>query len=120
MEYLAAIRRFEAKTGRELDAIIAPVTAAAAILHNQFKYNAYPTVINVLDFTSVVVPVTFADQNIDVKTAGFAPLTDLDQLFRKDMIQKPTMARRPLCRLLGNVLLRRESWLFIAEEIGPL
>lgn len=132
MEYLAAIRDFEAKTGRELDAIIAPVTATAAILHNQFKYYGYATVINVLDFTSVVVPVTFADKNIDVKTAGFTPLTDLDatvqegcellflfgsevKYHRSDsffkMIQKPTMARRQLCRSLGDVLPKRESWL---------
>ena len=78
MEYLAKIREFEAKTGRELDAIIAPITPTAAIRHNQFKYYGYATAINVLDFTSVVVPVTFADKAVDVKPSDFKPLTDMD------------------------------------------
>lgn len=78
MEYLAKIKEFEAKTGRELDAIIMPVTATAAIRHNQFKYYGYATAINVLDFTSVVVPVTFADKSVDKRPDGFKPLTEMD------------------------------------------
>lgn len=78
MEYLSAIRDFEAKTGRVLDAIVAPITPTAAIRHNQFKYYGYATAINVLDFTSVVVPVTFADKNVDVGPTNFVPLTDMD------------------------------------------
>jgi len=78
MEYLARIREFEASTGRELDAIIAPITCTAAIRHDQFKYYGYATAINVLDFTSVVVPVTFADKAVDVKPSDFEPLTKID------------------------------------------
>lgn len=78
MEYLSKIREFEEKTGRELDAIIAPITPTAAIRHNQFKYYGYATVINVLDFTSIVVPVTFADKAVDSKPVDFKPLTDMD------------------------------------------
>lgn len=78
MEYLAKIKEFEAKTGRELDAIIMPITATAAIRHNQFKYYGYATAINVLDFTSVVVPVTFADKAVDRRPDGFKPLTEMD------------------------------------------
>lgn len=78
MEYLAKIREFEAQTGRELDAIVAPAAPTAAIRHNQFKYYGYATAINVLDFTSVVVPVTFADKSVDVMPSGFTPLTDMD------------------------------------------
>jgi amidase len=77
-EYLEAIRAFEAKHGAELDAIIAPITPTAAIRHNQFKYYGYATAINLLDFTSVVVPVTFADKTIDVVDSKFKPLSDTD------------------------------------------
>lgn len=31
-----------------------------------------------LDFTSVVVPVTFADKAVDVVNGAFKPLTDID------------------------------------------
>lgn len=77
-EYLAAIRKFEEQHGRELDAIIAPITATAAIRHDQFKYYGYATAINFLDFTSVVVPVTFADKAVDAKNEAFEPLGDMD------------------------------------------
>jgi amidase len=79
-EYLAKIREFEAKTGRELDAIIAPITPTAAIRHNQFKYYGYASAINVLDFTSVVVPVTFADKGVDKVNEGFAPIGEMDKV----------------------------------------
>lgn len=78
MEYLAKLRAFEEKLGKEVDAIIAPITPSAAIRHNQFKYYGYATAINVLDFTSVVVPVTWANKNIDVASADFKPLSDMD------------------------------------------
>ena len=89
MEYLAKIKEFEAKTGRELDAIIAPITATAAIRHNQFKYYGYATAINVLDFTSVVVPVTFADKGVDVRPEGFKPLTEMDATVNSECKLRP-------------------------------
>lgn len=91
MEYLAKIKEFEAKTGRELDAIIAPITATAAIRHNQFKYYGYATAINVLDFTSVVVPVTFADKSVDVSPSGFKPLTDMDATVHAECKSRPLL-----------------------------
>lgn len=83
-KYLEAIRAFETKHGRELDAIIAPITPTAAVRHNQFKYYGYATAINVLDFTSVVVPVTFADKNIDTANVQFRPLSDMDILVQTE------------------------------------
>lgn len=77
-EYLKAIRQFEQEHGRELDAIVAPVAATAAIRHNQFKYYGYATAVNVLDFTSVVVPVTFADKDVDVVDANHKSLSKMD------------------------------------------
>jgi len=37
-EYLEKWAQLEEKLGKEVDAIIAPITPTAAILHNQFKY----------------------------------------------------------------------------------
>lgn len=83
-EYLAKIREVEEKLGKELDAIIAPITATAAIRHNQFKYYGYSTVVNLLDFTSVVVPVTFVDENIDEPNDQFKPLTEFDRIVQAE------------------------------------
>lgn len=77
-EYLAKWREVEEQLGKELDAIIAPITPTAAIRHNQFKYYGYASAINLLDFTSVVVPVTFADKAVDAKKENYQPLNELD------------------------------------------
>lgn len=79
MEYLEQWRLVEEKLGKEMDAIIAPITPTAAVRHNQFKYYGYATAINLLDFTSVVVPVTFADKNVDVKNKVYEPLNEIDR-----------------------------------------
>lgn len=77
-EYLEQWRKLEEQLGRELDAIIAPITPTAAIRHDRFKYYGYASAINLLDFTSVVVPVTFADKALDPKKPDYKPLNKLD------------------------------------------
>jgi amidase len=83
-EYLEQLRIAEAKLGREIDAIIAPITPTAAIRHNQFKYYGYASAINLLDFTSVVVPVTFADKGTDKKQQEYKPMNDIDKIVQEE------------------------------------
>jgi amidase len=83
-EYLEQFRIFEEKHGKELDAIIAPITPTACVRHNQFKYYGYAATINLLDFTSVVVPVTFADKNIDKVNNSFKALTEIDTIVQNE------------------------------------
>ena len=77
-EYLEQWRLREEELGKEIDAFIAPITPTAAIRHNQFKYYGYASAINLLDWTSVVVPVTFADKSVDKKKTDYKPLSELD------------------------------------------
>ena len=79
-EYLEQLRLAEERHGKEIDAIIAPVAPTASLCHDQYRYYGYATVINLLDFTSVVVPVTFADKNIDKKQEGYKPLSEIDRV----------------------------------------
>lgn len=83
-EYLDKWRELEEKLGKELDAIIAPVAPTAAIRNDQFRYYNYASAINLLDFTSVVVPVTFADKTIDAKKEGYKPLNDMDKVVQEE------------------------------------
>lgn len=78
-EYLQQIRLAEERLGKEIDAIITPVTPSAAIRHDKFFYYGYTNLINLLDFTSVTVPVTFADKNIDMKQEDYKPLNETDK-----------------------------------------
>jgi amidase len=78
-EYLEQWNNLETTTDAEIDAFIAPVSSTAAIRHHQFKYYGYASAINLLDLTSVVVPVTFADKDIDRKNDSFVARNDMDK-----------------------------------------
>jgi amidase len=83
-EYLEKWLEMEQKLGKELDAIIAPITPTAAARHNQFRYYGYASAINLLDFTSVVVPVTMADKAVDAKNTAYQPLNEIDRLVQAE------------------------------------
>ncbi|RSL69394.1 Acetamidase [Fusarium sp. AF-6] len=118
-EYLAAIRALEEKLGKQLDAIIAPITPTATIRHDQFKYYGYSSVINLLDFTSVVIPVTFADKAVDVKNESFRPLTDIDSTVQAEYDPEAYHGAPVGVQIIGRRL-TEEGIMAIAEEIGKL
>ncbi|KAF8665462.1 hypothetical protein AX16_000480 [Volvariella volvacea WC 439] len=55
------------KTGRPVDAIIAPPAAYAAPPHGRYKDANYTTVWNVLDYSALCIPVTKVDPALDIK-----------------------------------------------------
>ncbi|TAQ86469.1 hypothetical protein B7494_g5206 [Chlorociboria aeruginascens] len=118
-EYLEQIRNVEESLGKELDAIIAPVTPSAAIRHDRFKYNGYTSAINLLDFTSVVVPVTFADKNLDKKQADYTPLNDMDKAVQDEYDADAYHGGPVTVQVIGKRL-TEEKIMAIAEEIGRL
>ncbi|KAH7166470.1 amidase signature domain-containing protein [Dactylonectria macrodidyma] len=118
-EYLSAIRAFEEEHGAELDAIIAPVAPHAAVRHDQFKYYGYTSVINLLDFTSAVVPVSFADKTIDVPNASFEPLTETDSLVQAEYDPEAYHGAPTAVQIIGRRL-TEERIMAIAEEVGRL
>ena len=79
MEYLSQFQLAEEVLGVAIDALVIPITPTAAIRHNQFKYYGYASAINLLDFTSVVVPVLFADKEVDKRVEGYQALNELDE-----------------------------------------
>ncbi|KAL1964320.1 hypothetical protein VTN77DRAFT_7140 [Rasamsonia byssochlamydoides] len=118
-EYLDKWRELEEKLGKELDAIIAPITPTAAIRHNQFRYYGYAAAINLLDFTSVVVPVTFADKTVDVKKEGYQPLNDVDKVVQAEYDPEAYHGAPVAVQIIGRRL-SDERTLAIAEEVGRL
>ncbi|EYE98212.1 amidase [Aspergillus ruber CBS 135680] len=120
-EYLTQWRLAEEQLGADktLDAIIAPITPTAAIRHNRFKYYGYASVINLLDFTSVVVPVLFADKNVDVKKEGYEPLNEMDKEVQEEY-DPEAYHRAPVAVQVIGRRLSEEKTLAIAEEVGRL
>jgi amidase len=119
MEYLAKWRELEAELGSELDCIIAPISPSAAIRHDQFKYYGYASAINLLDLTSVVVPVMFADQAIDAKNADHVPASELDKAVQAEYDPAAYHGAPVAIQVIGRRL-TEEKTLAIAEEIGRL
>ncbi|CAG8026679.1 unnamed protein product [Penicillium olsonii] len=53
------------RNGRPVDAIICPTAPHAAVIPGCFRHVGYTSFVNVLDYTSVVIPVTHANEQID-------------------------------------------------------
>lgn len=118
-EYLEKWRELEQQLGKELDAIVAPVTPTAAIRHDRFRYYGYTTVIILLDLTSVVVPVTFTDKAIDNTNEGFKPLNAMDAEVQAEYDPTAYHGAPVAVQIIGRRL-SEERTLAVAEEVGRL
>ena len=66
-------------TGRPVDAFIAPLAPFPAARPKMYSYYGYSTFVNLLDYTSCVIPVTTVDQKVDVIDQDFKPASEQDQ-----------------------------------------
>jgi amidase len=71
-------------TGRSVDAVICPLAPFPAARPKKYTYYGYSTFVNVLDYTSVTVPVTNVDKNVDVREEGYKALSEQDQETQDD------------------------------------
>jgi amidase len=69
----------QTKTGRPVDAVICPLAPFTAARIEGFTYYGYSLFVNLLDYSSAIVPVTTADKNLDVKDASFRAANPIDQ-----------------------------------------
>ena len=67
-----------ADDGQAVDAFIMPVAPHAAVMPGRYLYTGYTEVINLLDYSAAVIPVTTADKSVDLIDPNYAPLNDLD------------------------------------------
>jgi len=66
-------------TGRPVDAFIMPVAPFAAAFPQSYHYVGYTSVINVLDYTAVVIPITLCDAKQDARTGDYQPKDGLNR-----------------------------------------
>jgi amidase len=66
-------------TGKPVDAVIGPLAPWPAARPNQYAYYGYSVWVNLLDYTSVVVPITNVDKNVDKVDASYRPRSDVDK-----------------------------------------
>jgi amidase len=101
----------------EVNGWIHPVAPHAAIRHNQHKYSGYTSVINLLDYPSVVVPVTFAKKEIDVKNTNYNGISDLDRQVQDDY-QADVYDGAPVAVQIIGRRLQEENVIGLAEQVG--
>ena len=78
MEYWNSTKA-QTNTGRPVDALIAPLAPFPAARPGTYHYYGYSTFVNLLDYTSCVVPVTLADKSVDKYDPQYKPISDLDK-----------------------------------------
>lgn len=66
-------------TGRPVDALICPAAPFAAARPGKFNWYAYSSFVNVLDYSSVVVPVLRVDKSVDKMDRDYKPLNEDDR-----------------------------------------
>ncbi|KAK4203467.1 Acetamidase [Triangularia verruculosa] len=68
--------------GEVVDAVIMPVAPSAAVRPGKFYHIAYTEVLNMLNYSTVVVPVhgIKADKEVDVVDQGYQPSSETDRL----------------------------------------
>ncbi|PYI10112.1 alpha-glucosidase [Aspergillus sclerotiicarbonarius CBS 121057] len=71
-------------TGRPVDAFICPACPSVAVRPGHFRYGAYTTFVNVLDYSSAVFPVTAADRIVDKENKLDGFLGEMDKKIQQD------------------------------------
>ncbi|KAI0384934.1 amidase signature domain-containing protein [Hypomontagnella monticulosa] len=83
LEYEAAYSDYWNSTaeqdGQVVDAVIMPVAPHAAVIPGKYYHTAYTEVINLMNYSVTVIPVTRADKDIDVVDETYQPSNELDK-----------------------------------------
>ncbi|KAI0541303.1 amidase signature domain-containing protein [Xylaria digitata] len=66
--------------GQIVDAVIMPVAPHAAVIPGKYYHTGYTEIINLLNYSVVVIPVTKADKHIDVTDKSYEPANEIDRL----------------------------------------
>lgn len=105
------------ETGRPVDAFIMPLAPFAAARPQKYTYYGYSSIINVLDYTSVVLPVTNVDKSIDVINTQYQPISDLDKQIHEDYDPEIYHGAHVALQIVGRRF-QEEKMLALAEYLG--
>ncbi|OCL03701.1 amidase [Glonium stellatum] len=105
--------------GRPVDAIIAPLAPFPAARPEKYNYYGYSMFVNLLDYTSVVVPVTVVDKEVDQADVGYEPLDEIDKAVYESYDPEIYDGAHVSVQLVGRKL-QEEKMLAIAEYVDSI
>ncbi|KAK0643850.1 amidase signature domain-containing protein [Cercophora newfieldiana] len=83
LEYEAAYSDYWNSTanddGQIVDAVIMPAAPHAAVIPGKYYSTSYTSVLNLLNYSVAVIPVTKADKTVDVVDDSYEPLNEIDR-----------------------------------------
>lgn len=65
--------------GQPVEAFISPLSPYPGVRPTEYHYYTYSTIINVLDYSSVAIPVTYVDKDVDAINTDYTPANPADQ-----------------------------------------
>jgi len=77
--YMAYWNSVAAKLGKQVDALICPVTPTTSHVHGQGLYFGYTGVWNLLDFSAIALRAGRVDKAKDVRFQNYRPKGDMDR-----------------------------------------
>ncbi|PWY78342.1 amidase [Aspergillus heteromorphus CBS 117.55] len=104
-------------TGRPVDAVIYPCAPQASTVPKRLATVGYTSFINVLDYTSVVIPVTHADKTVDVVREQEVFLSELDEKAQREY-DPDTYDGAPAGLQIFGRRLQEEKILVLAEYLA--
>ncbi|KAK5679947.1 hypothetical protein LTS10_007895 [Elasticomyces elasticus] len=104
-------------TGRPVDAVISPLAPFPAARPQQYNYYGYSVWVNVLDYTSVVIPVTTVDKSVDKKAEDFKAVNETDQKTQDNYDPEIFDGAYVGVQLVGRRL-EEEKMLALAKYVG--
>ena len=118
MEYWNSTSK-ETGTGEPVDAVISPLAPFPAARVNGYTYYGYSVWVNLLDYTSVVVPVTNVDKNVDKKLENFKAIDEVDQKTQDTYDPEVYDGAHVSVQLVGRRL-QEEKMLALAKYVGEV
>ena len=106
-------------TGSPVDCFIAPLAPYAAARPEKYGYYGYSTIVNGLDYTAVVVPVTIGDKSIDVADKSYKPFSDADKAAYEDYDAEIYDGAHVSVQLVGRRF-QEEKMLALAEYVAHI
>ncbi|GIZ40108.1 hypothetical protein CKM354_000346000 [Cercospora kikuchii] len=104
-------------TGRPVDAVICPAAPFPAARPKAFTYYNYTLWVNLLDYTSVVVPITNVDKNVDKKFENFQAVNETDQKTQDTYDPEIYDGAHVSIQLVGRRL-QEETMIALAKYMG--
>ncbi|EEH47555.1 uncharacterized protein PADG_03639 [Paracoccidioides brasiliensis Pb18] len=104
-------------TGRPADGFFCPVAPFPAARRGKTNYVTYTTFVNILDYSSITIPITLADKAVDILELDYKPLNERDKKIHDEYDAEIFDGANVSLQLVGRRF-QEERLISLAEYVG--